>query len=215
VWYDRNADGNTFLHLAVANGHTETARRILELLNGTEEQQLARRALEQQQELKRQKDAEDAKTKEENEKEKKGKEGEEVDITPFSWPPAQVEGGAGAPEKEVKETEKEKKEDEDEEDDMKVKPPPQLLDVNADNMTEETPLHVAAYYGTRDETHNTRHHRTRTRELNFTRARLIAGHSACVELLLKYGASVKAKTTDSKTSSPFPTVPTTRSCRLD
>ncbi|ELR16936.1 ankyrin repeat-containing protein, partial [Acanthamoeba castellanii str. Neff] len=39
-------------------------------------------------------------------------------------------------------------------------------------MTEETPLHVAAYYG----------------------------HSACVELLLKYGASVKAKTADSRTS---------------
>jgi len=157
VWYDRNADGNTFLHLAVANGHTETARRILELLNGTEEQQLARRALEQQQELKRQKDAEDAKTKEEKEKkEKKGKKGEEVDIPPFSWPPAPT-----VEEKEVKEMEKEKekKEDEDEEDDVKVKPPPQLLDVNADNMTEETPLHVAAYYGTRDETHNTRHTR--------------------------------------------------------
>ncbi len=155
VWYDRNADGNTFLHLAVANGQTETTRRILELLNGTEEQQLARRALEQQQELKRQKDAEDAKTKEEKEKEKKEKKGAQVDFTPFSWPPAPtVEGGAGAQEKEVKEMEKEKekKEDEDEEDGVKVKPPPQLLDVNADNMTEETPLHVAAYYGTRDDT---------------------------------------------------------------
>jgi ankyrin repeat protein len=159
VWYDRNADGNTFLHLAVANGHTETARRILELLNGTEEQQLARRALEQQQELKRQKDAEDAKTKEEKEKEKKEK-GEEVDVTIIG----QVEGGADAEEKE-KEKEMENKEEEKEEHEPKVKPPPQLLDVNADNMTEETPLHVAAYYGTRDATQHSPPPHTHAREL--------------------------------------------------
>ncbi|ELR16935.1 SPRY and ankyrin domain containing protein [Acanthamoeba castellanii str. Neff] len=102
--YLKNADGNTFLHLAVANGHTETARRILELLNGTEEQQLARRALEQQQELKRQKDAEDAKTKEEKEKEKKEK-GEEVDVAIIG----QVEGGAEEKEKERKWRRKKKK----------------------------------------------------------------------------------------------------------
>jgi ankyrin repeat protein len=117
--------------LAVANGHTETAKAILELLNGREEDQAARRAQE-------------AKQKEHQEATKTGKDDEKEE--------KKEKSDAGEDGDEQKNEESEKKgnnKDEDEGKESKeVKLLPQLLDVNADNMSEETPLHLATYYGT-------------------------------------------------------------------
>lgn len=77
----RNGDGNTFLHLAVAHGHVEVAKLILQLFNGNEEEQSSSPATD-----------------------KGGSPGKSTARTP-------------------------------------------LLNIDEDNMSEETPLHLAAYYG--------------------------------------------------------------------